>query len=216
MIGLGLAGALSAIVALVALQASRPPAWWAAAGADAGPEGADLAERVERAVVAEAHRARPEGEPWSVAITAEQANAWLAHRLPKWMANRARAGAPAPLPGDVRVRFAEGRVEAARRAPGERAVIGASVEIVTTPDGSTFARDPRFRVGRLSAPARWLAGHTESMDGATREALEILGGRRPLAPPGGLALDDGRILRLLGVRVERGRLVATCETRRER
>lgn len=72
---------------------SGPPAWYRPTGpTDAAA--ARLAERVEYGLLEQVQRVRPAGSRWTIRITDEQANAWLAARLPDWW--RTRSGRPWP------------------------------------------------------------------------------------------------------------------------
>ncbi len=67
-------------------QSRVAPSWYAP------PDPADrtvvaLAEQVEYGIVETFHKLRPAGEPWTVRIREEQINAWLAARMPEWIAH---------------------------------------------------------------------------------------------------------------------------------
>lgn len=207
--GLALAATITIALVLVVWLSSISPAWWRGAVTLDGVA-PDVGERVERAIISETHRAREPDEPWTMAITQEQANAWLRDRLPKWASNR---GARAATTGVVRVRFeqdavaigvqqrAGGRVYCARFAPSLR------------PDGSLWSKLLGVSAGRMPAPSRWAIDALASVRaGAGAPPAAALTGAQPALAKTEFRLDDGRVLRPREVRVEPGRLVILWET----
>src|SRR5262245_44866853 len=96
---------------LIALALTHiTPAWWGPAAADDAAVTA-LAAEVENAVVRQITAARPPAsgdgpyasEPWSVSLQAKDANAWLAARLPRWLANQREGFAWPPNLSSVQV-----------------------------------------------------------------------------------------------------------------
>ncbi len=207
-------GAVTAALILAAALARRPPSWWAAAATDAAT-GPDLAERVERAVASRIHKWEDSTSPWTIAITQEQANAWLAIRAPRWAANRATPGAPR-FP-DLRVNFQPGAIAAGLQTPGSPYVLNLRLTTAVTPEGALAAHAGSMSAGSLpigAAPLeRAIAALSENLDKAS-DATAALNRRGALLATPQLTLDDGRRVTLRAVRVEQGRLILTCSTDR--
>lgn len=210
-------GGITLLAAFAVVQSSRAPSWWAAAHSGA-PDSPALAERVERGIATELHRGRPEGEAWSVALSAEQVNAWLTHRFPLWLANqRSRGAAPEATP-DVRAAFAPGVARFAARAPGSSRIVSLALRPRETGAGKNergVRLEPAFALGRLGLPSGWVLPSIRdaARDESARAALDaVLEGDAN----GGLGLDleDGRRVRLLSASAEAGRLVLTFATER--
>lgn len=152
-----LAGILLALTLVVGIgggwlwrQSRMPPAWFQPPAAP-GAADADMAEGIEYQVVETFHKLRPETDTWTVRIREEQINAWLAARLPDWIAHheidwpedfglpQARVG-PAGIDLAVEVGAGEGRrVVVTRIAP--RLV-----------DGAIRLDVERVGVGRVALP----------------------------------------------------------------
>lgn len=223
LLGLGLSiVVVVAILAVVAMNAAaREPAWWTLAAHD--PETVSrLAERVENAVVSEIHRGRTEGQEWSVALSPEQANAWIADRLPKWLANAADQPVGAP---EVRVWFERGAVLVAARLGDEQRIVTATLRPSIDEDGALWARLDGVAIGRLSAPAAgaWAGERlaalapSDALGAESSDAdrlLAALSGRAALMDQPVIDLEDGRRVRLAAVRVEEQRLGLTWVTER--
>ncbi|RMH27808.1 MAG: hypothetical protein D6693_04680 [Planctomycetota bacterium] len=209
------------LMAVTALLLSRQaPAWWRPVD-PADPATVDLAERVERAVVSAMHRPRPPGEPWTVAVTAEQANAWLNVKLPRWVRSRSDA-----WPEEVRriqTRFTGGRLSVGLEIAGgsdEPRIVAATVEPVLR-GGGLWLTQPATNAGRLDLPAgwtikklaRWLPEPIRTREMAER-ALAALKQEGPVLPTVEARLEDGRRVRLVGLRIDEDRLLLTCVTTR--
>lgn len=68
--------------------AGQTPEWWSPAD-PAAPANVTLGEYVENTVVTQFHKARPAGDAtWTLDLSEEWINAWLATRLPRWAENR--------------------------------------------------------------------------------------------------------------------------------
>ncbi len=81
-VGLLVAAGLSMLLVVAALTTCEP-SWWA----ESAPRGdvRALGAAAEHRVIAAASRVRDAaGEPWEVALTQDECNAWLAQRLPEW------------------------------------------------------------------------------------------------------------------------------------
>ncbi|MFN0133760.1 MAG: hypothetical protein ACKVW3_14675 [Phycisphaerales bacterium] len=204
--------ALACVGVLVGLVLSRAtPRWWRSVPRDE-PATITLAEQVENGLVNRAYRNRD--EPWTVEITAEQANAWLAVRLPKWAANQGQS-----WPGEVsevQVAFAPGRIVlgARVRASGRWHVVSADVSPRIEERGLYL--DARgVSVGRLGASASWAARVASPLiperavaPGLMRAAL----GEEPIAREAAVKLEDGRRLRVMHIEPGEGWLRVTFQT----
>ena len=195
------------------------PTWWAPL--DPGDEQtAQLAERVEYRLAEEAHKVRPDPKPWWIEIKQDQINAWLAARLPEWVAHAHGIQWPAEV-GLPQVNVDAGAVRLGldiETDAGTRYVVAhlkpsiVEGELALTLDGMS--------VGRL-----WIPG---SSVGAVVDRLEDTGAGRFLDDPGvnaliglleggrridpTLTLSDGRRVRVLDVRCDRGALLLRANT----
>ena len=202
------------------------PADWPARGAE-----------VENAVVAQLSLVRQgqwdtdgvwRSEPWSVSISEQDASAWLATRLPRWVKNREGDDAWPPQVAQSRVAFTDGRIIAgAMLRNGGDAVQIMGVEIRPYVDEHGALRVPamKVRIGRVSLPAGWLFGAITSRAGdfIPRETLEsptaktvsdALRGESVLTRNAVIRLEDGRRVRVLNMCPQDGRLDLTFQTER--
>ncbi len=197
-----------ALVAIVWLS-SAAPSWWNSA-LRLESMSADVGARVERAIVSETHRAREPDETWVMAITEEQANAWLRDRLPKWASNRGVRGADA---ASVRVRFDQNAVVIGVQEVKDGRVFSARFAPRLHKDGSLWTTLLGIRAGRMPAPSRWAIdalGRVNTAQGVP--PASALRGREPALDRTEFRLDDGRVLRPRELRVEPGRLLILWET----
>ncbi|MDX2115659.1 MAG: hypothetical protein SFZ24_08580 [Planctomycetota bacterium] len=192
--------------------ASRPPAWWSALPSER-PDAPDRAAALENGALTALHTFRAPDETWTVELKQDDANAWIAHRLARWLENRALAGPETRTAlSAARLSFESDRVRAALPAAGR--VITLSVRLAVSDDGALYARDVRLAVGSLPVPA-WALKRLSGLDEARADPalIEILAGRTPLVRPAELVLEDGRTIRLLEIRAHHGTLRLTCATR---
>ncbi|MHC4219202.1 MAG: hypothetical protein ACYSU7_12190 [Planctomycetota bacterium] len=201
------------------------PAWWSPVETDDETTAA-LAERVEYRLAEEAHKVRPEPKPWWIKIRQDQINAWLASRLPEWVAHEQGLQWPAQV-GQPQVHLESGAVTlgvdidtnagtryvAARVVPriidGELALAldGISVGRVWIPGSSVGAVVDRMRAVGVAG----MEGSDQFLDDPGIEALiTLLDGGRQFDPT--LALNDGRRVRVLDVRCDSGALLLRAET----
>lgn len=156
------------------------PAWWSVIDAR-DPEVLAAAQRVENGAATQLTKIRQQSDeiadgssaPWTVALKASDANAWLATRLGKWLENQeAEAGGKRPVfkwpreLGQVQVRFEGGviGVGASVRATGKAStdqgedvqVLTASIRPELRADGSLWMPAGWVSLGRLSVPAAWM------------------------------------------------------------
>jgi hypothetical protein len=210
LIGIGTLTALGAY----RLSFAAPP-WWRTVDAT-DPATIELAERTEQAMTSALHRKRELGEPWTVALSAPQANAWMNVMLPRWLENR-EVDRPA-WTSEVQLHFEEGEIAAGAMVTDERGrerYVTLRVEPMVDDAGAVWLRPRGASVGRLDAPLRWTFEELERR--ATPETDELVAGilgRAPVAAEAVVELGDGRIVRVVGARVRDHRLLVTCVTER--
>ncbi len=209
---------------------TQTPRWWASIDPqDAGV--IDRAERVENALTSELSRADREGvsddghwqsEIWEIRLSAEEANAWLNARLPRWAENRLE---DFQWPADVRsiqVAFEPGavRLGASVVLDERERVLSAELMPRVADDGSVWLDVGWMYVGRLPVPAGLLL-QTELFDlappsvaddpGLARLA-EALAGKHAIVREPIIALGDGRRVRITSMELRDAELVLTCRT----
>jgi len=160
LVGAALVGAIPIALFLAAM----PPATRASLPDDATARG----EAFEQALVAALTKIRPAGEEWAIAIDPADLNAWLATRLPRWIAHDPELAALAPAT-TLRVAALDGTliIEDSARAPGD-----AVISLPVTPslaDGRLHLDIGLARIGRLPVP---LAG--SALATLLRESLDRL------------------------------------------
>ncbi|MEN0019352.1 MAG: hypothetical protein AAF747_00550 [Planctomycetota bacterium] len=231
-----LAGTSVAVVFTRALVRSAPP-WWRSVDAQ-DPRVADLAVRLENAVVTHLTSARPtasglaadepwRSEDWSVAIGAPEVNAWLNARLPSWLASNTDFDQWPDELDDVQVEFRDGlvRVGVLVRAGAAQQVLSADLRPSVRPDGSVWLPAEWIHIGRLPVPASWVLGDAEEdgreyipepllASGDAGDMFEVFEGLAAAGTEPIVSLGDGRQVRLLDVEPRDGRLVLTLRTER--
>lgn len=199
------------------------PRWWSEAPAAAPASGArapgahDIAQRLENTLTTELHRGRPAHTEWTLTLTEADANAWIQSRLARWLAHRDAALAR-DLP-EIRVRFEHGRIRLGARQYDR--VIGCALHLNVDDRGSIRAHLRDATVGRAPLPgalARALARDAiperlRDDPDAARVLDAVLSGAAS-EPNASIRLDDGRHVRIVGLRIEPGALVLTCVTER--
>jgi hypothetical protein len=195
------------------------PAWWAPL--DPGDQQtARLAERVEYRLAEEAHKVRADPKPWWIEISQDQINAWLATRLPEWVAHTQGIQWPARI-GSPQVSLDGGtvRIGADIETDGGRRYVVVHLapsivddELALTLDGMSVGRlwIPGSSVGtvldRLGGPE---AGQLLD-DPALEPLVALLEGGRRVDPT--LTLTDGRRVRVLDLRFRSEALLVRAET----
>ncbi|MEO0483472.1 MAG: hypothetical protein AAF138_07580 [Planctomycetota bacterium] len=241
-VALGALVVLSVVTAGLIMQARRAPTWWGSGPAstvtqlDAERTGEAIEHGITRVLYSSSRPTDPawggsdgtwRSVPWGVTLEAADANAWLATRLPKWMAS---GSDPMPWPDDAsppRIAFEEGvlrlGVEFATEH-GER-VFSATVRPYVGVDGGLWLPAETLHVGRVPIPASWLLNRAEAERHEfvpeewadrpeTRALFDIFAGVRPVLYDPVFRLDGGRRVRVLGVSSEGGRVLVTCRTER--
>ena len=232
--GLSLAAVVTVALLVVGL-ARLSPGW---SPVDPGaPATVARAEKLENALVGHMSLVRPSagGEPgpglsfqsesWAIALHRDDANAWLAARLPLWLANQGHAPELTRDLDAVQMTFESGRVRIGVKIlkDGREQIVGASARPVVKDDGSLWFEDATIEAGRLRIPASWAAGflnaRAERYLPATmresprgREVLEMIAGKRPALRDATIRLEDGRRVRLLSVTPKQDRVEFVCRT----
>lgn len=185
---------------------------------------------------------KPDGmwrsEPWGVSIPSADANAWLNARLPRWL-ETVDAGVEMPRAvAEVQVEFRDGRVsigvagrlggrlgggvasaveeepqEAGAEESDARRIIWASASPRIDEHGLLSLTLDRVYVGRLPISRALLAEILErvGLDGRGGPWLDLLHGEEMKVEPL-MKLEDGRRVRITGLRAREGRLEVTCVT----
>lgn len=203
-----------ALLLLYLALAGATPSWWAERAVPR-EQAEILAERVERGVATELHRGRDADQPWTVSISDEQANAWLAQGLSRWLRNR-RIEWAERVP-DLRAAFEDGSVRVGARTDAR--VLSAAFNLRIDPEGALWATPSQIAAGSLRLPDSW--ARSRAMDALERYAQddaarvrEALEGRAPILDRPVFDLGDGRRVRVVEIEPEPGRLLITCVTER--
>ncbi len=218
-------GAVVALAALCTLVigvgwwlAGHPPEWWDEV--DTGSAEVVMTSRaVENWAVSTMTRSRDPGEPWAVTLTEDDANAWLGVRLPLWVESE-RGEWPEGI-RSVRVRFRDGLivVGADIREPGSETarVVAAAIRLSIDGDGAARASIEWTQINRLKLPgsvgvsriSEWIesAGDEEAAD---RIASLMRGDLS--SDSLSWKLEDGRRVRVHGIRISDDQVELTCTT----
>jgi hypothetical protein len=194
LVGAALVGAIPIALFLAAM----PPATRASLPDDATARG----EAFEQALVAALTKIRPAGEEWAIAIDPADLNAWLATRLPQWIAHDPELAALAPAT-TLRVAALEGAliIEDSARASADAVV---SLPVTPSLVGGRLHLDIGLaRIGRLPVP---LAG--SALATLLRESLDRLA-----AGPAEIPLADRRRVELRALSCEPRRITLLFATR---
>lgn len=240
---IGVLVALAGIFVLLAAPAfwlaNARPTWWPTAPPDLAA--ATLRARsLENGLVTLLTEVRPINRatglsaPWSVAMHADDATAWLVARLPQWAAQQQHLGVwPAQI-AETRAWFGPDALwlGARLRTNGTDQFIAARLEPEIRADNALWLPARSISIGRLPLPAAIMfsragtgPGFAADMLGTDRQvppalwqrpealhATRAIASLEPLLADPSIDLHDGRRVRLLSVRVEQGRLLLVCRT----
>lgn len=200
-------------------RSTAMPDWWSPPDPK-DPHIVEVADRVEYQLVEQAQLVRPADDDWGVRVHESQINAWLASRLPKWLAhhdmqewsNAVRL---------VQVRLEDGAI-----------VIGAEVGTRIQPrvvslriipeleDGRIALFADAVSIGRISIGTAPIDRIIEELgdiissdvmnDPAVVQIVETLRGDRTW--PAEFKLADGRHIEVRELTLERGAFSAMCRT----
>jgi hypothetical protein len=199
--------------------AGMAPAWWSPPDPE-DEQTTQLAERVEYRLAEEAHKVRAEPAPWWIEIRQDQINAWLAARLPEWVAHTHGIRWPAGV-GLPQVSLDSGTVRVGldlETETGPRYLVAHLAPAIV--DGELALALEGMSVGRLWLPGSSVGAimdrlrHTEAGrfldDPALEPVLEILDGGRRIDPT--LTLSDGRRVRVLDIQCRSDALLLRAQT----
>lgn len=183
------------------------PAWWTQHEAIRPGDAAviERAERLENAITTQLTAVRSVDDPrWAVAISDEQANAWLAVRLRETVETHLGRDAWGDGVERVYIRVVDDELTLGARVRHMTgsAIVSSRVALELDEQGDLWAVLHSVRIGRTPVPG-WAVGLLG--EGDLRMGRVRLG-------PGALELGDGRVARLVGVRTSDARLEVVMET----
>jgi hypothetical protein len=190
------------------------PRYWTTVNAG-DPEIRQRAAAVESFVSTQTTHVRPDMERWSIELTQDQVNAWLATRLPMWLANQGVEQSVIEFVPSVLVHVGDEKVEFAAelKLNGKtqivqfvyRAADGEGPEPVRLTLEGVYA-------GRLPLPVDWTIEQIKQrLSARGREAADQL---RSLLESIDLVLklDDGRMVKVVDMALRDGKAILTCQT----
>ncbi len=225
-VGLGLIAAVAVLAAIVWWLVRTPPQWWTPRP-EPTAQAREVGQELENAVVNHLHAQRQEAESWSVSISSQDANDWLATRLVKWLVNLDPSIDWKNALKQSLVEFQDGQIyigASIAADPGaDGQVISAILIPSIDPQGRLWLTAGSLSLGRLTLPISVFAGDGESLamhampgdlekSAQARRVIQALIGARPLADDPVATLADKRKVRLLAVASREGRLELTCRT----
>ncbi len=171
-----------------------------------------LADTVEYRLVEEVQKLRPaQDNRWTLRVRQQQINAWLAARLPKWIAHEHGSEWPSKL-GTPQVRIeADGLSVALPVIEGGGQRIFVARIIPQLADGQLKVQVERIAVGRIGLRGEsianllaMLADHAPQLmdDPQVRSIIDALEQRDSIKPE--FELSDGRRIQLLNMRLADG------------
>jgi hypothetical protein len=199
-------------------QARSAPAWYAPPDPQAQAVN-ELAERVEYNTTVQMQKIRNAGESWTVRLEQDQINAWLAARLPEWIAHE--SGDWPEEFGIPQIRIDEAGVDLAIEiGAGGRSGVLVSRLAPQIVDGRLRLNLEEAGVGRLTVsgePAQKLIDAFERLapggavgEDTVRQLLDVLSGEEGL--PSLLDLSDGRRVELTALTLGQEMIDIACRT----
>lgn len=198
---------------VVKKRINETPEWWQPPMEDAAEMRAN-AQHVERAVTAAMTDIRPADETWTLTVSEEQANHWLAERLPRWLEHR-RIELPQSV-HRVLVDFSEEGVTlgVSLEIEGVERILGVTVRPEVSGDALWAVAD-HFSVGTLRLPADAVMARLPEGVARPRADLPmdaILSGERHVVSPPEMSLGDGRRVLIRKLEFDENGVSATCVT----
>lgn len=196
------------IVATVLVSGlNNTPQWWNQGDQLAAdhPELVSQAERLENAITTQLTAVRDvENQQWAVAITAEQANAWLAVRLRETIITHQGEDAWPSQVGQVRVGIENDQliIGASTVSASGSIIVWAKLRLTIDVRGNLYVRVYSAHAGTTRLPVRAMGFIGSSHQGGS--IFRIGSGK--------LELGDGRQAELLGLRVRSGQLELVMKT----
>jgi len=193
-------------------RVTAEPAWWTPAlASDAGA--AALAEEAEKGLTRVLSRERMPEEAWTVELTEEQANAWLATRLERWATSQ-HADWPALLRG-VRVEFEPGTmiIGVAVDVGGSTRYVSLALEPTDAEEADAALRLVSAKVGVQSVPIttlRSVAGDILAESSVPDDVWRVIQ-EGMIDLPDAFAVDDARRVSIRGLLIEPSRMLITFE-----
>lgn len=223
-LAVGITVVLFGVIVYVALTrfALVAPAWWKPPN-PADPRTLEAARAVENGVTTLLHQRHAPEQTWTMSLSSEDANAWLAARLKEWVANQDGSWVwPAEL-SSLQVEFRDGQVTlgVGLMYRGAVRVVSLSVSPRMDEAGALWLPATSVAIGKLSVPVSWALSGKESLlreylpidaatnAGATR-VFDALAGKGPISSRPTMKLSDGRRVQIVGIRSESGKLLVTC------
>ncbi len=201
---------LGVVVGIGVARLNDVPAWWTRAQDSVLDESATRlhAQQLENAITTQLTMIRSEDDPrWTVAITPEQANAWLDARLVDTIVTHMGQEAWPDEIERVLLGVIENQLILGVRARHQHGftILWAHVSLELDTQGELWTKFSNIHAGRTRMP---------------RGALGMLGrgqlsGSKLRIGSAQLELGDGRIARLLALRVNAGRVELAIETTSE-
>ena len=172
------------------------PSWWQQLDTQRADD-ADVierAERIENAITTQLTMVRAADDPkWNTKISDEQANAWILVRLRNTIETHMGTDAWDDRVEQMLIRFDEDAITIGARIRHQSgtSIVSAKVILELDDEGELWARTRSLRIGTTGVPSF---------------ALGLLGGddfvgSRVRLGPGALELGDGRIARLVAIRM---------------
>lgn len=226
---------LSLLTAAGWVLAGTAPRWWRQFGPESGAV-ARAALRFENTATSALSRVRPRAQglgheegyrsdPWVLELRDDEVSAWLTARLPAWLNEHEDLPEWPDAFSQMQVHFEPGILRLGVRYSDDRsrAVMSAALRPGVRPDGSVWLAPAGVSLGRLPLPQGLVIDHAKRhADSVVPRGLasepELLGffdaisGRIAAAEEPVIVLPDGRQVRVLDVRLSRGRIEVLCQT----
>lgn len=199
--------------------AHQPPSWWEEVDT-ASAQIISTSRDVENWAITTMTKGHDPGERWAVTLTEDDANTWLAVRLPMWIASE-RGSWPESV-HRVRVRFTKDRlvIGADIREPGvdRPRVVAAALSVEVGATGIAQATIEWTQLNRLKLPGAagvarlrsWI-DHTSETDSLAAQAASLLRGDLTTDSLG-WKLEDGRFITVHDIAFRDGEVRLTCST----
>ncbi len=184
--GLFLAGLITGGVIVAGWLADQAPAWWEPVDAS-NPHTVAVADAVENGAVDLLSEVRPSvertpglltSEAWTVRLTPEEVNAWLAVRLPMWIRNQSDNFRWPSQVAQLQVDFRHDDIVLGVRAVahGTERYLWVTLDPTIDEDGALWLRATWVHVGRLALPANWFLPDEAGTPTPAKQGTAIAGG----------------------------------------
>ncbi len=179
-----------------------------------------LADDAEYELLQTSQQVRPEEEQWTLRLTDDEINAWLAARLPQWILHDANLQWPEEI-GTPQVLFEQDgiRIAAPVRAGSATRTVVARLSPTIAGEGRIALPLTGIALGRVWVPGEPLARLVEAVREATpdflndarvQEAIDVLAGNATL--PAEFDLTDGRRVSIKAIHLAEGSISFTAVT----